>query len=145
MRTRPPPIFLVIFSPLFFILANISTWKKKRVEIPRANFERTWATVPGAFHTTFFRSVLHRVTCLSRVSFLIIFPDAYPDARFAMIRVILSLVIYIAFRVGNFERRDLLRKSFVEDVTKMMEEKSWRKYKSEYVKYRLGWNMPVTC
>lgn len=55
-----------------------------------------------------------------------------------MIRVILSLVIYIAFRVGNFERRDLLRKSFVEDVTKMMEEKSWRKYKSEYVKYRLG-------
>ena len=144
MGTRPPPIFLVIFFPSFFYSREYLE-KKKRMEIPRANFERTWATVPGVFHTTFFRSVLHRVTCLSRVSFLIIFPDAYPDARFAMIRVILSLVIYIAFRVGNFERRDLLRKSFVEDVTKMMEEKSWRKYKSEYVKYRLGWNMPVTC
>lgn len=85
----------------------------------------------GRFHATFFRFtpchlfipclVSHYFSrCISKCSVL---DD--PRNRF------IGLYIYIAFRVASFGRRDLLRKSFVE-------EKSWRKYKSEYIKHRLG-------
>lgn len=138
MGTRPLPIFLVIFSStaaFFFSFSRISQPVKKRWKFREQISSVREQPSPGTFPCHFlpFRFtpchlfipclVSHYFSrCISKCSVL---DD--PRNRF----IGLYIYIYIAFRVASFGRRDLLRKSFVK-------EKSWRKYKSEYIKHRLG-------